>query len=68
VDRVRCDPAHGSAAAAGQPGQGGDGNQDNASSLIDWEGLQLEGRAQHTSDPNAEDESAVVRPLDITPP
>jgi len=38
--------------------QGGDGNQDDAPSLgyIDWQGLQLDGRVEHVSDPNARDD------------
>jgi hypothetical protein len=35
--------------------QGGDGNQDNAPGLIDWQGLQADGRVGHTSDPQAND-------------
>jgi hypothetical protein len=35
--------------------QGGDGNQDNATGLIDWHGLQADGQVDHTSDPNAQD-------------
>jgi hypothetical protein len=35
--------------------QGGDGNQDNSSGLIDWEGLRADGRVGHTSDPQAND-------------
>jgi hypothetical protein len=35
--------------------QGGDGNQDDTATLIDWQGLQADERVQHTSDPNAED-------------
>jgi hypothetical protein len=36
--------------------QGGDGNQDNASGLIDWQGFQADGRVGHTSDPQANDD------------
>jgi hypothetical protein len=36
--------------------QGGDGNQDNAPGLIDWQGLQADGRVGHTSDPQANDD------------
>lgn len=35
--------------------QGGDGNQDDASPLIDWEGLEAAGRVVHSADPNALD-------------
>jgi hypothetical protein len=35
--------------------QGGDGDQDNAPALIDWQGLQADGRVEHTSDPQASD-------------
>lgn len=37
--------------------QGGDGDQANAvvDGLIDWQGLQADGKAGHTSDPNAND-------------
>ena len=35
--------------------QGGDGNQDDAPSLIDWEALDGAGRVVHNPDPNAED-------------
>ena len=35
--------------------QGGDGNQDDAAGLIDWQGLQADGRVSHTSDPQAND-------------
>ena len=35
--------------------QGGDGDQDNATGLIDWQGLQADGQVDHTSDPNAQD-------------
>lgn len=35
--------------------QGGDGDQDDASGLIDWQGLQANGRVAHTSDPQAND-------------
>jgi hypothetical protein len=35
--------------------QGGDGNQDNATGLIDWQGLQAEGQVDHTSDPQTND-------------
>jgi hypothetical protein len=35
--------------------QGGDGNQDNAPGLIDWQGLQADGQVDHTSDPQAHD-------------
>ena len=37
--------------------QGGDGNQDDnlGLGLIDWQGLQADGRVAHTSDPNAND-------------
>jgi hypothetical protein len=42
-------------ALPGSQFQGGDGNQDNAAPLIDWQGLQADGRVGHTSDPNAND-------------
>jgi hypothetical protein len=35
--------------------QGGDGDQLNAPGLIDWEGLQADGRVVPTVDPNAPD-------------
>ena len=35
--------------------QGGDGDQLNAPDLIDWQGLQADGRVVHTVDPNAQD-------------
>jgi hypothetical protein len=35
--------------------QGGDGNQENGQGYIDWEGLQLDERVEHTSDPNEHD-------------
>jgi hypothetical protein len=35
--------------------QGGDGDQLNAPGLIDWEGLEADGRVVHTVDPNAQD-------------
>lgn len=35
--------------------QGGDGNQDNAAGLIDWQGMQADGKVGHTSDPQAND-------------
>jgi hypothetical protein len=35
--------------------QGGDGNQDDAATLIDWQGLQASARVEHTSDPNEHD-------------
>jgi hypothetical protein len=35
--------------------QGADGNQDDAAPLIDWQMLQAQGRVQHNSDPNDED-------------
>ncbi len=37
--------------------QGGDGNQDNAAPLVDWQGLQLAGRVRHSPDPNEQDSS-----------
>jgi hypothetical protein len=36
--------------------QGGDGNQDDTSTLIDWQGLQADERVEHTSDPNERDD------------
>jgi hypothetical protein len=36
--------------------QGGDGNQDDTSTLIDWRGLQADERVEHTSDPNEHDD------------
>jgi hypothetical protein len=36
--------------------QGGDGNQIDAPGLIDWQGLQVNGRVGHTSDPQAQDD------------
>jgi len=35
--------------------QGADGNQDDASPLIDWQSLEAAGRVRHSSDPNDED-------------
>jgi hypothetical protein len=35
--------------------QGGDGNQDDAGDLIDWQAMEAAGRAAHANDPNAED-------------
>lgn len=35
--------------------QGADGDQLNAPGLIDWQGLQADGRVVHTADPNAQD-------------
>jgi hypothetical protein len=35
--------------------QGGDGNQADMTGLIDWQGLQADGRVHHTVDPNAVD-------------
>jgi hypothetical protein len=36
--------------------QGGDGNEDNAPGLIDWQGLEADGRVAHTVDPNGKDD------------
>ncbi len=49
-----------SLASTGQPlpgsqFQGGDGNQADTPGLIDWQGLQADGRVFHTSDPQASD-------------
>ena len=35
--------------------QGGDGDQDDAVGLIDWQGFQASAGVEHTSDPNAQD-------------
>jgi hypothetical protein len=35
--------------------QGGDGNQDNTATLIDWHGLEADERVEHSSDPNEHD-------------
>jgi hypothetical protein len=37
--------------------QGADGNQDDASPLIDWQALQAAGVVHHNPDPNAEDDA-----------
>ncbi len=37
--------------------QGGDGDQNNAPPLIDWQGLQADGRVGHTSDYNPSDDA-----------
>ncbi len=39
--------------------QGGDGNQDNAAPLVDWQKLEGDGRVVHNPDPNAQDSSFV---------
>jgi hypothetical protein len=48
--------AHNGPAVARQPVPGGDGNQANGPGLIDWQGLQAEGRVGHTSDPQIRDD------------
>src|SRR5689334_22152176 len=42
---------------SGSTFQGGDGNQDDATQYVDWQGLQLPapGRVVHSPDPNAQD-------------
>lgn len=45
----------GSAPLSGSTFQGGDGNQDDAAPLVDWQGLQTAGRVVHSPDPNAQD-------------
>jgi hypothetical protein len=40
---------------SGSSFQGADGDQDNASPLIDWQALQGAGAVLHSPDPNAED-------------
>ncbi len=45
----------GNGALPGSTFQGGDGNQDNAAPLVDWQGLQATGRVRHNPDPNAQD-------------
>ena len=45
----------GSAPLTGSTFQGGDGNQDDAAPLDDWQGLQAAGRVVHNPDPNAQD-------------
>ena len=35
--------------------QGGDGNQDDATPFIDWQGMQAAGRVVHNPDPSAQD-------------
>jgi hypothetical protein len=35
--------------------QGGDGNQNDIATLIDWQGLQADERVEHSSDPNERD-------------
>jgi hypothetical protein len=35
--------------------QGADGNQDDASPLVDWQALQAAGRVRHSADPNDQD-------------
>jgi hypothetical protein len=37
--------------------QGADGDQDDASPLIDWQALQAAGRVRHSPDPNAQDDA-----------
>jgi hypothetical protein len=39
--------------------QGGDGNQDDAPPLVDWQGLEAAGRVGHNPDPNAQDSALV---------
>ena len=50
-------PSSPSPLPGGSQFQGGDGDQDNATGLIDWQGMQASGRVGHTSDPNKEDDS-----------
>jgi len=40
---------------AGSSFQGGDGNQDDASPYVDWQGFQAAGRVVHSPDPNEAD-------------
>ena len=47
----------GPAALSGSNFQGGDGNQDNAAPLVDWQRLQGDGRVVHNPDPNEQDSS-----------
>ena len=45
----------GNGSLPGSTFQGGDGNQDDAARLVDWQGLQAAGRVRHSPDPNEQD-------------
>jgi hypothetical protein len=50
---------NGSAPLPGNSFQGADGNQDDQSPYVDWQGFQASGRVTHSADPNAEDSAFV---------